>query len=87
MLAPHLQYEPVWFGEFVDRCQGKLTHIKGVNCYPNMSPVRTIGRVYVDDNLSNALVGQGAAGVDQWIYLCRAEYEKNPHVWAWQGPN
>jgi len=86
-LTVHLQYEPDWLPNFVAACDGKLRTIKGVNCYPNLSNVRTIGRVYVDDNLSNALVMQGAGGVDQWIYLCRGEYEKARHVYAWQGPN
>jgi hypothetical protein len=86
-LTLHLQYEPPELAEFVDRCQGKLRYIKGVNCYPNLGGVRTIGRVFIDDNLSNRLVTQGAAGVEQWIYLCRGEYEKAPHVWSWQGPN
>jgi len=83
----HLQYEPYWLNEFVDRCQGKLRTIKGVNCYPRIDNVDTLGRVFVDDNLSNALVMQGAGGVDQWIYICRGEYEKAGHVHAWQGPN
>ena len=86
-LTLHLQYRPDWLLNFVSSCQGKLAYIKGVNVYPNLSNVRTLGRVFVDDNLSNQLVRQGAAGVDQWIYLCRGEYEKNPHVYAWQGPN
>ena len=87
-LTLHLQHKPEdWLDEFVDRCQGKLRYIKGVNCYPNIDGVRTIGRVFIDDNLSNELVRQGAAGVDQWIYLCRGEYEKHPWVYAWQGPN
>ena len=86
-LTLHLQYEFDELDEFVARCQGKLKYIKGVNCYPNMSNVRTIGRVYVLDSLSNDLVLQGGRGVGLWIDLCRAEYEKHPHVYAWQGPN
>jgi len=86
-LTLHLQYEPDYLPNFVNRCQGKLRWIKGVNCYPNLSGVSTIGRVYVDDNLSNRLVMRGADGVDQWIYICRGEYEKARHVYAWQGPN
>ena len=86
-LTLHLQYEPDYLPNFVNRCQGKLATIKGVNCYPNLSGVSTLGRVFVDDNLSNALVMQGAGGVEQWIYICRGEYEKAKHVHAWQGPN
>jgi len=55
-LTLHLQYEPDYLPNFVNRCQGKLATIKGVNCYPNVSMVSTLGRVYVDDNLSNELV-------------------------------
>jgi hypothetical protein len=72
-LTLHLQYEPDWLPNFVNRCQGKLATIKGVNCYPRIEGVRTLGRVFIDDNLSNELVMQGAGGVDQWIYLCRGE--------------
>jgi len=83
----HLQYEPYWLNEFVDRCQGKLRTIKGVNCYPNIPNVWTIGRVHIEDSLSNQLVMQGAAGVGGWLALCEDEYRKAPHVYAWQGPN
>ena len=86
-LTLHLQYEPDWLNEFVDRCQGKLRTIKGVNCFPNIGGVWTIGRVHVQDELSNALVSQGAAGVDGWLALCEDEYRKAAHVYAWQGPN
>ena len=86
-LTLHLQYEPNYLPEFVDRCQGKLATIKGVNCYPNIDGVLTLGRVFVDDNLSNELVMQGAGGVDPWIYHCQGEYRKAQHVHAWQGPN
>ena len=68
-LTLHLQYEPDYLAEFHARCQGRLRYIKGVNCYPNLDGVRTIGRVFVDDDLSNALVMRGAGGVEQWIYL------------------
>ena len=52
MLAPHLQYEPDWLGEFVDHCQGRLKYIKGVNCYPNIRGVRTIATTHVSPSIS-----------------------------------
>lgn len=83
----HLQATPDFLQEFYERCGGNLRIIKGVDVYPNLPGVSTVGRKFIDDHLSNRLVMMGEEGVPQWMYLCRGDYEKNPHVEWWTGPN
>ena len=54
-LHVHEDY-PAWWAEFLERCGGKLRWIKGVNVYPDVPGVQTVGRPYVDDALSEQLV-------------------------------
>jgi len=63
----HCQYEPDWLKRFVERCDGKLKYIVGVDVSPRYSGVQVFRRTYINDGLSNALVDMGAAGADIWI--------------------
>jgi len=58
-----------------------------VDVYPDIPGVKTVGRKFIDDYLSNRLCLMGEEGVPQWMYLCREAYEKNPHVRIWGSPN
>jgi hypothetical protein len=58
-----------------------------VDVYPNLPGVKTVGRKFIDDHLSDRLCMMGEEGVPQWMYLCRDAYENNPHVTIWTGPN
>ena len=86
-LCIHFQRIPDWFGEFVDRCQGQLEYIVGVDVFPNVPGVKTLGRTYLPDGESGALVDQGASGADEWIDRFAPVYAVNPHVHKWIGPN
>ena len=49
--------------------------------------LRVVGRVYMPDNDSNALVARGAAGADEWFRFCQPSYARCPWVFAWEAPN
>lgn len=49
--------------------------------------LRVVGRVYMPDNDSNALVARGAAGADEWFRFCQPSFARCPWVFAWEGPN
>lgn len=83
----HFQRIPDWFGEFVSRCQGQLEYIVGVDVFPNVPGVKVLGRTYLPDGESNALVDRGAPGADEWIDRFAHIYAGNPHVYKWIGPN
>ena len=86
-LTMHLQRIPEWWTEFVNRCQGRLEYVVGVDVFPQYGAVNVLGRTYLLDAESNALVDQGAAGADQWIDRFAPVYAANPHVSRWIGPN
>lgn len=48
---------------------------------------RVIGRVYMPDNDSNALVARGAAGADEWFRFCRPTFARAPYIRIWEAPN
>ena len=83
----HFQYIPGWLGEFVDRCKGNLEYIVGVDVFPDVPGVKVLGRTYLPDSESNALVDQGVAGADKWIDKFAPVYSDSPHVDRWIGPN
>ena len=86
-LTIHFQRIPDWFGQFVDRCQGRLGYLVGVDVFPHLADVRVLGRTYLPDGESNAMVDRGAAGADEWIDRFAPVYADNPHVDKWIGPN
>ena len=49
--------------------------------------LRVVGRVYMPDNDSNALVARGAAGADEWFRFCQPSFARCPWVFAWEAPN
>ena len=48
---------------------------------------RTIGRVFIGDELERALVRQGAEGAARYWDRVLPFYQSRPWVWAWEGPN
>jgi hypothetical protein len=60
---------------------------RGIYNYPQLDGVRVIGRTFMPDGDSNALIAQGAAGADTWFNGWWPTYWANSHVWAWEGPN
>ena len=86
-LTIHFQRIPDWFVHFVDRCQGRLEYIVGVDVFPHLANVRVLGRTYLPDGESNALVNRGAPGADDWIERFAPIYAANPQVDKWIGPN
>ena len=57
---------------------------------PEMNPFpgkQVIGRTYLDDGQSNALVAQGAAGADAWFERFWPIYTSRAYVTWWEGPN
>jgi hypothetical protein len=46
-----------------------------------------IGRTYMDDGPSNALVAKGSDGAYVWSAQFDAAYRKSPWIYAWEGPN
>ena len=86
-LTLHNQKIPSWFGEFVNRAQGGLPFLVGVDVFPNVPGLQVFGRTYLPDGESNELVNRGAAGADAWIDRFYPVYAANPHVARWIGPN
>ena len=86
-LTIHFQRIPAWFVEFVNRCQGRLQYIVGVDVFPKHDDLKILGRTYLPDGESNELVNRGVAGADAWIDRFARVYSDNPHVHRWIGPN
>ena len=49
--------------------------------------LRIIGRVYMPDNDSSALVARGAAGADEWFRFCQPTFARAPYIRIWEAPN
>jgi len=79
-ISPHLQ-EPASLDGL------HLQHVKGVNVFPNVPGVATVGRTFCDNAFDEACCAAGAAGAAPWIARFRPVYEDNRHVTWWQGPN
>ena len=86
-LTLHHQKIPAWFGEFVNRTEGNLAFLVGVDVFPDVPGVTLLGRTYIPDGTSNALVDGGAVGANAWIDHFQQVYAANPHVDYWIGPN
>jgi len=84
-LTLHLQGVPGWVSTFLARSGAK--YIKGVNVFPNIPGVRTIGRVWVAEAEADAWIAMGKAGAIHFFNRCLPVFQANPHVWAWEGPN
>ena len=80
-LTAHIQRIPDWLKGFVDRCNGNLKYIVGVDCFPNIQGVETIGRTWVDND--GWYLDQGEHGADLWIDRFAPVYRDNPHVRRW----
>lgn len=78
---------PGWLPEHVRL--GRMEYVKLIDP-PDQNPFsncKVIGRAYMPDGESNALVRQGAAGAVAWFEKWRAYFASRPWVWAWEGPN
>ena len=75
---------PGWASALVNAQYNKVMDPGTVDPLPGK---KTIGRVYVEDWVSNGWIMEGAAGAQKWFDYCRPAYEKAPWVHAWEGPN
>jgi hypothetical protein len=48
---------------------------------------RVIGRVFMPDHESQALINQGGAGAVIWARYCQDNWRRSPWVWCWEAPN
>ncbi|NIQ88652.1 MAG: hypothetical protein GWN93_06055 [Deltaproteobacteria bacterium] len=82
-LTMHIQRIPECLPEFVERCDGRLETIVGVDCFPDYrsAGVATIGRTWVPNDAY--YVNKGKAGADEWIDRFAPVYHANPHVEHW----
>jgi len=86
-LTLHLQEIPGWVPSFVNTSGVK--YIKIVNP-PGDDPfpgVRVIGRFYMPDSDSNAMVWRGAEGAAEWFDWIAPQALARPYLWAIEGPN
>lgn len=82
-LAIHLQAHPAWASN-TRAAWIKVMDPPADNRWPGK---RIIGRVYMPDGESNALVAQGAAGADAWFAFCQPTFARAPYIRIWEGPN
>lgn len=55
-----------------------------VDLFPHL---RTIGRPYMPDGQSNALIWKGAAGADEWCNIVKPMIMSREYVYVWELPN
>jgi hypothetical protein len=83
-LSWHLQDIPGWAREIINNDPVKLIDPPSDNPLPGR---KIIGRVYMDDSESNALIAQGVVGAAEWWERVRPLMTTRPYVWAWCLPN
>ena len=83
-LGWHFQQIPDWAGGLVNSKYVKIIDPPEQNPFPGQ---RTIGRIFIGDELERQLVSDGASGALQYWYLVLPFYKSRPWVWAWEGPN
>lgn len=86
-LTLHFQGIPGWANNFVTESgvrYAKLIDPPGQNPLPG---ARIIGRTYMPDGESNAMIRHGHAGGEAWFNRWRSFYESRPYIWCWEGPN
>jgi len=83
-LAWHLQNIPGWANAIINSEYVKLIDPPDTNPLPGR---RIIGRVYMPDEESNALIAQGSVGVAKWWGRVGPLMLNRPYVWAWCLPN
>jgi hypothetical protein len=66
--------------EFVARCNGRLTHIVGVDMYLPYPGVETFYRTYLPDAEAHALVDRGKDGASAWIDKFANIYRQFPNA-------
>jgi hypothetical protein len=49
--------------------------------------LRVVGRVYIPDGESNAMIERGAAGADEWFRFCQPTFARAPYIRIWEAPN
>lgn len=85
-LTLHLQSIPGYVNDFAS---SGIKWIKIVdppmdNPFPG---VKVIGRMFMPDSDSNALIRRGAAGAEEWFNMWRGEFLARPYVTVWEAPN
>ena len=84
-----------WHFQFLGTAVDAIAAASGASYIKVMDPPETnpfpgkqvIGRTYLDDGQSNALVAQGAAGADAWFERFWPIYTSRAYVTWWEGPN
>ena len=82
--ALHYQVIPGW-AHALPQAYAKCIDPPGEN--PFQPTTRVIGRNYMDDNASNALVMMGEAGAEIWFAKFKDQYARCKYLWAIEGPN
>lgn len=88
-LGLHFQFIPDWTKRAHAENRVRLRFVKLIDP-PSENPfpgALVIGRTYVEDNYSNALVMAAEAGAETWFAMHREQYERAKYVEAWCGPN
>lgn len=83
-LAWHFQSIPWWAREVVNSEWVKLIDPPSVNLFPGS---RTIGRIYVPDEVANSFIEKGAQGAHEWFALVDPRMAAAPYVYVWELPN
>jgi hypothetical protein len=77
-LAPHIRASGVGWAKLMD------PDMIGGDPLPG---VRTIGRLYFDQDRDLQLIQYGADGARQYVSWCEARWRAAPWVYVWEGPN
>lgn len=80
----HLQNIPGWAQSVINSEYVKLIDPPNDNPFPGR---KVIGRVYIPDEESNAMVSHGVAGVAAWWNRVAPIMTTRKYVWAWCLPN
>ena len=83
-LSWHLQNIPGWAQQVINSEYVKLIDPPSTNLFPGR---KVIGRVYIPDEETNAMMAKGAVGVAEWWPRVAPMMLTRKYVWAWCLPN
>lgn len=84
-LSVQFQKLPGWAAQVVTDGYVKVIDPPFVN--PFGANVKVVGRSFIPDGETNALIQQGRAGARLWFNRIAPTLLARPYVWAWEGPN
>ena len=88
-LTLHFQTLPPWARDFVEHSGTRWVKVMDPppdNPFAGLQ-VNVVGRTYIPDELSNALIWNGADGARAWVERWLPFYESRPWVHYWELPN